>query len=207
MDLRKPEDRKRTVRTKWKAHGTVQRYRQGGCADIIGGEPGTGEHCRPCKAAMNLYQREWKAGVHRREKDAVPIFSDRDEVLEYRLAREKRLRVVSDTEQQAATYTGAAVTQPQSETESESDPRMMGSVESGVIAQTREYVDERPGDVAMAIVAAKILDTPERVAIHPQTMRQLQSILASLNAGKRKKSRGRLAAVQAMTNKTGKPVK
>jgi hypothetical protein len=79
-----------------------------------------------------------------------------------------------------------------------------GEVERAVRAQLKDFAADNPTQVQMAIVAAQILDNPERVALHPTTIRQLGQIVEGLTAGKKKKSRGRLAAVQALTDrKTG----
>lgn len=47
----------------WKAHGTVSRYRQGGCDDVRGGTAGVGERCPECKAAMSEYNSQRGAGM------------------------------------------------------------------------------------------------------------------------------------------------
>ena len=46
---------------------------------------------------------------------------------------------------------------------------------------------------------ARILDDQQLVSMWPQAARQLQALLDGLRSGAKKKSRGRLAAVQAMT--------
>ncbi len=58
---------------------------------------------------------------------------------------------------------------------------------------------ERPATVAGARVMARILDDNALVAMHPQAARQLQVILNELHSHTKRKSKGRLAAVQQMT--------
>lgn len=85
----------------------------------------------------------------------------------------------------------------------EANPKAVGLVEQAVIDEAALLTGaaERPGMVAGARAMARILDTDDLVAIHPQTARQLQAILHELHTSARKKSRGRLASVQEMTRR------
>ena len=58
---------------------------------------------------------------------------------------------------------------------------------------------ERPATVAGARAMARILDNDALVAMHPQAARQLQVVLNELHSVKKRKSNGRLVAVQQMT--------
>jgi len=80
-------------------------------------------------------------------------------------------------------------------------PNELGDNEAAVIAQCEQLgkaAAEKPSLVAQAKTLARILDRPDLMPMHATTSRQLQALLASLD-GPKKKSRGRLAAVQAMT--------
>lgn len=76
----------------------------------------------------------------------------------------------------------------------------IGFNEAAVIAQCENApkAGDLPSIVAQARTLARILDDPSLMTYHATTSRQLQSLLATLQ-GPPKKSRGRLAAVQAMT--------
>jgi hypothetical protein len=78
----------------------------------------------------------------------------------------------------------------------------MGENEAGVREQVRysRLAEQRPGTVAQAITLAKILDDPQMKPMHPQTSRQLHTLLTSLD-GPKKKSGGRLAMVSAMSGR------
>lgn len=71
-------------------------------------------------------------------------------------------------------------------------------------AAVREQCEASPkaadmrGTVQQACTLAKILDTPDYAPMHAQVSRQIQALLTSLEGPKRK-SKGRLAVVQAMT--------
>ena len=141
-----------------KPHGTMQRYRQGGCNP-------DGSRCDECKRANSDYQANYKLGLTGSKGNVTPI----------------KRRSSTKPKPSAA----------------QSDPA--GAVEKSVNAQLKDFADEHPVQVEMALVAARILDNEDRVALHPTTLRQLGQIVETLTAGKKKKSRGRLAAVQQMT--------
>jgi hypothetical protein len=64
----------------------------------------------------------------------------------------------------------------------------MGENESAVRAQCADakQAEAKPGIVAQAVTLAKILDNPYLQPMHPQTSRQLEALLASLDGPKRK---------------------
>lgn len=64
--------------------------------------------------------------------------------------------------------------------------------------QNSPLADERPSTVQQALTLARLLDNNEFGAMHPTASRQLHTLLESLNAPK-KKSRGKLYAIQQMT--------
>lgn len=78
----------------------------------------------------------------------------------------------------------------------------VGPVEEAVSeeAASSAVAPERPAIVAMAKAMARILDSDDLVAMHPQAARQLQASLTQL-APRVKKSKGRLAAVRGMTQR------
>jgi hypothetical protein len=84
----------------------------------------------------------------------------------------------------------------------ETKPNAVGSAEQAVIDETGQLTSaaDRPAVVAAARAMARILDDQQLVSMWPQAARQLQALLDGLRSGvKKKKSGGRLAAVQAMT--------
>lgn len=152
----------------WAEHGTIRRYRQGGCDELIGGERGVGKRCEDCKQAMREYNQRDRLGIpHVR----------------------KKLNLVRGQKSPRASVTPMRV----------NNRRTGGPVEQSVTEQLTEYMADQPVRVQMAITCAKILDNPDRVALHPTTVRQLEAIVDKLTAGTKKKSRGRLSVVQAMT--------
>jgi hypothetical protein len=159
-----------------KPHGTMARYRQG-CVD------GPGKtSCDACKAANREYQEIYKL----RLRPPRPNLVDRGNV------RSISRPVSTKTSRERLN------------TEPAQQDICVGSVERAVRIQLQDFVAEHPTQVEMAVVAAKILDDPDRVVLHPTTIRQLNMIVEQLTAGKKKKSRGRLAAVQAMTDRVAR---
>ncbi|BBZ74143.1 hypothetical protein [Mycobacterium paraseoulense] len=81
------------------------------------------------------------------------------------------------------------------------NPDGVGSVEQAVLDETALLAKaaERPATVAGARAMARILDDDALLAMHPQAVRQLQVILNELHSVTKRKSKGRLAAVQQMT--------
>jgi hypothetical protein len=65
-------------------------------------------------------------------------------------------------------------------------------------AEASPKADSMPGTIAQARTLARILDNPEYSPLHAQVSRQIHALLLSLDTPK-KKSRGRLYAVQQMT--------
>lgn len=149
-------------------HGTLRRYRQGGCDDTRGGSPGAGDRCDKCKLAMREFNLGERAGMSGKLKS---VKTQRD-----------------------------AEPDPEEPTPITSKPRRdAGPMERSVLEQLSPYAKDEPVRVQMAVSAARILDNDDRVALHPPTIRQLEGIVDKLTAGKKKKSRGRLAVVQNMT--------
>jgi hypothetical protein len=133
--------------------------------------------CDPCRAANAEYQRCFKLGL-KPVGNVSPIRGRKPSA-------------------QAAAQRAQEKSGPSPRVRSGS----VGEVERAVRGQLKDFAADNPTQVEMAIVAAKILDNPERVALHPTTIRQLGQIVEGLTAGKKKKSRGRLAAVQSMTDR------
>lgn len=159
---------------RWAEHGTIRRYRQGGCNDLRGGIAGEGERCDKCKTAS----REFTQG--RRAGEAIPPNSNVT-VLDRRRLRPKKAKPVDDNE------------------DIRHSTRSMGRNEKAIWKQLEPFQDDHPARVEMALTAAKILDDPDRVSLHTQALRQLDQILERVTGGRKTKSKGRLAAVQAMT--------
>jgi hypothetical protein len=150
---------------------------------------GHGCRCLPCAQANSAYQRHYRAakltGVHvrvSRHEDRVPgdvvAFPNRAHL---KSPMSKRVGQVSLS------------TQPDSD--------RVGSVEQALLDETAPLpkAAERPATVAGACAMARILDDDALVAMHPQAVRQLQVILNELHSVTKRKSKGRLAAVQQMT--------
>jgi hypothetical protein len=80
-----------------------------------------------------------------------------------------------------------------------------GEVEAAVIAEVEPLpaAGQRPADVANARAMAAILDDEERVHQWPAAAQRLTAILAGLHGDKtqKRKDRGRLVAVAAMTGR------
>jgi hypothetical protein len=155
----------------WGQHGTIRRYRQGGCDDLDGGEPGTGRRCDDCRMAMREYKQRDLAGLSRVRRKMNLVHGQRQPE-----GRPSRSNVTSIT------------TRPQA-----------GPCERAVSEQLAEFAAEHPVRVQMALTCARILDNPDRVNLHATTVRQLEAVLDKVISGQKKKSRGRLAVVQAMT--------
>ena len=62
-------------------------------------------------------------------------------------------------------------------------------------------VEERPAYVQMARSMARILDNPRREKDHTPASNQLRTVMEILHAGAKTKSKGRLVAIQKMTNR------
>ena len=79
----------------------------------------------------------------------------------------------------------------------------VGENEAAVRAQcgNSKRADDVPAIVSQAITLAKILDNPDLQPMHPQTSRQLASLLASLDGPKRKMKSGHLAVVSRMAGR------
>jgi hypothetical protein len=164
----------------WKPHGTVSRYRQGGCNDVLnGGEPGTGDRCPECKAAQSEYNSQRGAGMAPDERR--PIGSVRS------IAGHRR----SNTD---GTQSNSRPSQSNSQPE-------MGPTERAVHEQLDQYRAEQPIRVELALNAARVLDDADRVNIHHQARRDMSEIVKDLTAKRKTKSGGRLATVSAMAGR------
>lgn len=155
----------------WGQHGTVRRYRQGGCNDLRGGEPGAGDRCAKCKEAMSKWNKRNRAGQN-------PI-SVKVSHLHSVDGGSKPSRTGSKTSPSSAGGNEQAVLTQFAE----------------LIAAGEEAVR-----IQMALTAARILDDPEARNIHPTTLRQLGDVMDKLTATRKTKSRGKLHSVSAMTN-------
>lgn len=152
----------------WAPHGTVKRYRQGGCDDLNGGKPGAGDRCADCIQGMSEYNARMRAG------DKTPHAAKVTSIDEHRASR---ARTASSNTKQNNT----------------------GAMERAVAEQLAPYAEESPAYVQLAVSLAQVIDDPDRASVRHQNARQLQAVMDKLGQGKKKKSRGRLAAVQAIT--------
>jgi hypothetical protein len=152
----------------WGTHGTVRRYRQGGCDDLKGGNAGMGPRCAECRSAMSLHNRDNQAN--------------------------RGVKLGSVTSIAGHNSSNAAPAQ--------SNQNDIGFNEAAIISGTEQYRESNPAFVALAISAARDLDNPDLAGSRPTMMRNLTAILEKLDASKKKKSRGRLAAVQSMTTRS-----
>jgi hypothetical protein len=76
-----------------------------------------------------------------------------------------------------------------------------GPNEKSIHTQFGRVRDEHPARFEMLLSGARILDDPERVNIHPTTIRQMEMIIEKITAKKKTKSGGRLATVSAMAGR------
>lgn len=162
--------------TQWKDHGTVSRYRQGGCDDLHGGTPGVGERCPECKAAMS----EWNSlrlanGISQKDFKATG-----------------NVRSINDRKRSNS--------RP-AQSNSHSNGSNIGATEKAVLTQLEPYRAEQPVRVELALSSARILDNPDRVNIHDKHAKILEDIVGKLTAKKKTKSGGRLATVSAMAGR------
>jgi hypothetical protein len=168
---------------RWGEHGTVRRYRQGGCNELRGGKQGDGERCDKCKTA----QREFNQGI--RAGQVIPPNSNAN------VLRIDKRRHTSP--QNLGRHLSSRASDPE-QPKIPGRPKM-GRNEAAIWKQLEPFQDDHPARVEMALTAAKILDDPDRVSLHTQALRQLDQILERVTGGRKSKSKGRLAAVQAMT--------
>jgi hypothetical protein len=172
----------------WKPHGTVSRYRQGGCNDVLnGGEPGTGDRCPECKAAQSEYNSQRGAGLAADERR--PIGSVRS------IASPIASPIAS---QRSSNTDGLQSNSRPSQSNSQS---AMGPTERAVHEQLDQYRAEQPIRVELALNAARVLDDAGRVNIHHQARRDMSEIVKDLTAKRKTKSGGRLATVSAMAGR------
>lgn len=155
------------ARKSWGAHGTVRRYRQGGCDDLRGGQQGYGDRCDACKISMRDYTAGRKAGF------TVPINSNIVPI------DKRKLRHFKPTD--------------------EPDDKKCGPAERAVHRQLGPYSDSDPVYVELALNAARILDNRLQSTLHTAASKQMDLIIDRLTGGKKVKSKGKLAAVAAMT--------
>ena len=79
----------------------------------------------------------------------------------------------------------------------------IGATEATVIELEQVIASDAPQNlvlIQMARAMARILDDQKQIAQHATCSRQLHSIIQTLTAGTKKKSKGRLARVQSMTS-------
>jgi hypothetical protein len=134
--------------------------------------------CQQCRDANAEYQRAFKLGLK-------PAAADNVSPIRGRGRKPSSAQAKAQCAQESSKRSTA----------------VSGEVERAVHLQLKDFTAEFPTQVEMALVAARILDNSELVTLHPTTLRQLGAIVESLTAGKKKKSRGRLAAVQDMTRR------
>jgi hypothetical protein len=170
----------------WKPHGTVSRYRQGGCNDVLNdGEPGTGDRCSGCKAAMSEYNSQRMSGMapdERRPVDTVTSISGR--------RNSKSAGVGSNSRPSQSTRDGSSLNTEQ-----------MGPTERAVIQQLEQYRHEHPVLFELALSAARDLDNADARNLYRAARRDMNEIIDKLTAKKKTKSGGRLATVSAMAGR------
>lgn len=166
----------------WGPHGSVRRYRQGGCDDLRGGKPGAGDRCDQCKLAMSEQYLAQKNGLATARKPAQVC--------------------TNVTPIRSRQNTAPKTSREESKTDSTHE---MGANERAAWAQLEPYVDSQPLRVQMALTAAKQLDDPDRGSQVSQIMRQLNETIDRLtDSGKKKKSNtGKLAIMNAMNRRSG----
>ena len=136
--------------------------------------------CEICRAANAKYSRDTRA----RYKAGKP--RERSNVTSINRASGRAKTQVSQMTQQ----------EPQA---------VMGATEAMVVELERVIASGAPQNpllIQMARAMARILDDQKQITQHVTCSRQLQQIIQTLTAGTKKKSKGRLARVTAMT--TGK---
>lgn len=167
----------------WGDHGTIRRYRQGGCDDLRGGTPGHGQRCAECILAAKEFRAGERAGiVNPKHGNVLPL--------------DKRRRGSKKGLSSVKTSQNSTETPPDT---SSKPPKGMGDNESAVIEQLEQFREAQPVLVSMAVTCARILDDSDRVTLHTSTIRQLSDIVGKLTGGRKTKSKGRLASVQRMT--------
>jgi hypothetical protein len=177
----------------WAPHGTVRRYRQGGCNDLKGGVQGEGPHCVKCTTAQREFDAGRKAGM------LVPPNSNRTPRTPSGRTQLKSTVTQLDKRRKSLKSVPAQPDKDETSKPSKKPTKISGAVERSITDLQKQHEDGAyPVEFQMALCAARILDDPERVALHPTTLRQLQAILVTLG-GPKKKTKGRLATVQAMT--------
>lgn len=177
----------------WAQHGTVRRYRQGGCNDLRGGEPGAGDRCDACKEGMSRFNSRTRAGQTPTGGGPVTV---------------KVARLVSingsKTPGAESNSPGAESNSPYAEANSRhlamNAKPSVGACEQAVLDDFAEMISagENRMQIQLLVTGARIMDNPEARNIHPTTMRQMQEIYKTLTATRKTKSRGRLASVQRM---------
>lgn len=161
-------------------HG-LQGYRRFGCK------------CDICRAANRDYFRARRAKDNGRERAKKAA---KDELAAKRAARSAQCRAASAKRQPS-----------QDDSVKTSNAKKIGEMEKAVVdaATKLDAAEDKPDIVMMARNMARILDNPKQVALHPSTNRQLMALMTQLRGdgspgrGGRRKSGGRLAAVQKMT--------
>lgn len=161
-------------------HGDPRRYRAG-C------------RCEKCMAGNAEYHRARRARIRSEAVDNVTPLP-------------LRRRGSAGMPISKSTRSGAekrSETTPPSDPKKPDTPHVPGETERAVIAEcsSLSMADQRPAMVALATRMARILDNAELTTLWPTTSRQLQAVLNDLRGGSRTKRKGRLAAVQGMTNR------
>lgn len=154
-------------------HGSYLRYQQG-CTAGTGGKA-----CRDCKSDWARYQRERNA-----RKRVGKSTNSRKTV--------GRAGVIK-----LAPAVGAVAPEPTPKP----SPASPGPVETAVRVEcdAMPIAKERPATVQQALAMARILDDIDQQGMWNQASRQLHTLLESLRVNTKRKSKGRLAAIQAIT--------
>jgi hypothetical protein len=91
------------------------------------------------------------------------------------------------------------VQMPRTTPRTTTQPGAIGPNEQAVLARFEQLGLDNVALLQQCLSMARVLDDPERIAQHVQACKQLDFMLDRAAQGKRKKSRGKLASVQAMS--------
>jgi hypothetical protein len=151
-------------------HGTVRRYRQGGCDDLRGGKVGSGERCDACKLAMREFGLAKKNGQSYVKGNVTPL---------------RAVETSPETSRQPSkTYSHG-----------------QASMEAEIMSLAEQYPD-RGVELGLALSLVPNIFDPDRASQRHQNVKELGAIIERIRGSSgKKKSRGKLASVQAMSGR------
>lgn len=157
-------------------HGTVRRYRQGGCDDTRGGQHFVGERCDACKSAMREFGLTRKNGGNFPKKKR-PVGSN---VTALHAVGAKTSRVPSNSHS------------------------AQSRMEAELMTLEGQFPD-RAFEIQCALALVENVFNPDCRSQRHQNIKEIHGIIAGVrSSASKKKSRGRLAAVQAMSRASGR---